>query len=81
MLSQCWFGGWSPWFLAIPLGFMALMIVAMIIFCRRGGMCGMGMHSGHGNSSPSALDILKQRYVKGEIGKDEFDRMKRDIQD
>jgi uncharacterized membrane protein len=29
----------------------------------------------------SSLEILKRRYVKGEITKEEFDRMKRDIAD
>jgi len=28
----------------------------------------------------SPLDILKRRYAKGEINKDDFDRLKRDLE-
>jgi putative membrane protein len=28
----------------------------------------------------NALDILKKRYARGEIGKEEFDRLKKDIE-
>jgi putative membrane protein len=31
--------------------------------------------------SESALEILRKRYAKGEITKEEFDRMKKDIAD
>jgi len=31
------------------------------------------------NNSSNALEILKSRYAKGEISKEEYDKMKRDI--
>ncbi len=47
-----------------------VLIVAAIYVFRR---------TGQGTREKSALDILKERYARGEIGKDEFEQKKRDI--
>ncbi|MGC8554072.1 MAG: SHOCT domain-containing protein [Candidatus Acidulodesulfobacterium sp.] len=62
-----------------------------MIFGRGGfmGGCGGNLHNRHyhdddrhytkENRSESAMDILNKRYAKGEITKEEFERMKKDI--
>lgn len=39
--------------------------------------CGIGQQGS--KNKESALDILKKRYARGEISKEEFDEKKRDI--
>lgn len=57
--------------------FWILIIVGVILLVlwlvRQGGKTSGG-HAGE-----SSLDILQKRYAKGEIGKEEYERMKKDI--
>jgi len=37
--------------------------------------------AGHRNSGESVTDILKKRYARGEITKEDFERMKEELRD
>lgn len=57
--------------------FWGLLIAAivMLVKCSRGsGTCGKR------DRDKSALDVLKERYARGEIERDEFEQKKRDLQ-
>ena len=68
-----------------PLMFFAVIIFAVFMFAGRCGArppwSGPGRHHSEGGESESALDIVKKRYSKGEITRDEFEQMKKDILD
>ncbi len=57
------------------------LVIAGIVFLVKWlwhGKC-MGMGMGMGMTGKSATDILKERYAKGEISKEEFEKMKKDL--
>ncbi len=68
--------GWMP-MMGFGMLFMALFWVALIV----GGVLLVKWLMGQGGASreDSALDILKKRYARGEINKQEFEERKRDL--
>lgn len=69
--------GWMP-MMGLGLLFMVLFwafVIAGVIYLVR-WLMGQGLAS----RPESSLDILKKRYARGEISKQEFEDMRRDLQ-
>ncbi len=66
--------GW-PWFI-LTIVFSIALVFGIVFFIRW-----MTLSGGKGGMRPeeSALDILKKRYARGEITKEEYEKMKKDI--
>ncbi len=54
-------------------------IIVAIIFLIRWLMASARTHRLPGHPEDSALEILKKRYARGEISKEEFEEKKRDL--
>lgn len=72
---------WGPmWFFPMV---MPILLVLVVVFCLyflfgRGGAKQFG-EAQPGRDGDSALDILKKRYARGEINKEEYEQIKKDI--
>lgn len=74
---------WGWWFLFM-MGFVVFMMIACTLFRRvfqGGAFCCSGGVGAKNTDSDDPVGILKFRYAKGEIGREEYDRMRREIQD
>ena len=70
--------GFFGFFIMIIFGVLA--IWAIIALMRGASGHGWGCHGERKNGEKTALDILKERYVKGEMSKEDFDKMKKDLE-
>ncbi len=82
---SCWNWGWGTMMFG-GFGMLALwgLAIGLVIWAVRGAS-GSGFGGGNppaGNGSRStALDILQARYARGEIGRDEYETILRDLKD
>ena len=78
MDNMGWYGGWGMGFGWI---FMILFWGVVILGIAALAKWLMGISSG-GSVPPgkSALELLKERYARGEIGKEEFEQKRRDLE-
>jgi putative membrane protein len=69
-----WMGGmWGIGMMFMMLFFWVLIIAAIVLGVR------WLMSEGKERRSDSALEILRQRYARGEINKEEFEAKKKDL--
>ena len=64
------YGGGFMWFIALVLVGVGLYFLIQVAKSK----------GSDGSTTETALDILKKRYAKGEIDKEEFDRKKKDLE-
>ena len=67
------FGFWGPFGGILPILFIGAMIVLAVYWVRK---------TGESSSKPTQKtppDIARERYAKGEISKEEFDKIKKDL--
>jgi putative membrane protein len=70
-------GAWGFGMMLMMLVFWGLIIVGLVLGIR--WLISQGRESRSTPRSDTALDILRQRYARGEIDKEEFEAKKRDL--
>lgn len=72
-----WGGGWG--FGGIGMVLWWILIILGIALLAKWLLSGSSKRGDHGTAG-RALDILKERYARGEIDKQEYDQRKRDLE-
>ena len=69
-------GSFGGWYAGAIIG---LVLLVVIIGLAIWGIVTLTRHSRREDNEDNALAIAKERYAKGEINKEEFDQIKRDL--
>ena len=66
----------SSWGGGIAMGLTVVIVVGVLVYLL---VRGFGTNDFGSTSHETPLDILKKRYARGEITKEQFDEMKKDL--
>lgn len=77
--GNMWGGGFGWIFMLVFWGLVIWGIFALVRGVGGHRCCGHN-HGEHKYGEKTALDILKERYAKGEINKEEFELKKKDLE-
>lgn len=78
MMSGPWFWGFGILWMVMVTAFWLLILLGLVLAVRWLWRAGPGIRPVQ-LSEESALEILRKRYARGEIGKEEFEAKKRDL--
>lgn len=73
-----WDGGWS-WVWMIWMSLFWIVVIGLIAWGIVSFSRHEHRHDSGGSATNSALEIARQRYAKGEINAEEFEKLKRDL--
>jgi len=81
MMGPGMMGGWggsvSPWWGVLSLVF-GVLVIAGVGLLVVWGVRQLGSEAG--SPEPRALEILKARYARGELNRDQYEQMRRDLE-
>jgi len=78
MIPGALFWGWGILWMIMITAFWLLVLMGLALAVRWLWRVGSGIATVR-TQEESALEILKKRYARGEIGKEEFEAKKRDL--
>ena len=80
--GHMWNGGWQGWFMGplMMILFIAIVVALVVLLVRWLGGSGHG-GAAHPPPGRTPLDILRERFARGEIDREEFEERRRVLGD